>query len=708
MAKNLVIVESPAKARTIGNLLGKDYLVKASLGHVRDLPTSEMGVALDDFTPKYVIPPGKKKIIGELRKAAKDTSAIYLATDPDREGEAISWHILEAAGMKGRPIHRVVFHQITPDAIKDAFLHPRDIDHRLVNAQQARRLLDRLVGYRLSPLLWNKLRWRGLSAGRVQSVALRLVVEREQEIQAFVAQEYWTIQAQLEKRQPSTRKEQPFIAILRAIKGQKGKLSIPHQDRAQELVGDLKDATYQVTEVKQRERRQRPAAPFITSTLQQEAWRKLRFDARRTMRIAQDLYEGLPLGDGAEGGLITYMRTDSTTVATEAAQEAQGYIRQRFGVEYAPKSPRVYTTKVKAAQEAHEAIRPTSTLREPQSLAPHLNRDQLRLYDLIWKRMVASQMSDALLDATTVDVEATPARGSTRYLFHVTGTVLRFPGFRAVYLEDRDDSQDEEGQASLPNLAQGEPLTCLGLEPKQHFTQPPPRYTEASLIKALEEQGIGRPSTYAPIVSTLVERKYTQRDEGRLKPTKLGEVVSGLLTEQFPDIMEVGFTARMEEELDEIARGEREWVPMLKAFYSPFSEAVDQAMANLPRIDIPADEQCPECGKPMVVKHGRYGPFLSCSGFPECRTSKPIRQTIGVSCPQCGGDLVERRGKKGFTFYGCSNYPTCNFAANQRPLPQPCPQCGKLLVARGRSGARCTTCDFTGPLPQEEPVEVGV
>ena len=710
MPKNLVIVESPAKARTIGRLLGEDYEVKASLGHVRDLPTGEMGVTVDNgFTPKYVIPTQKRKVIQEIKKAAKDTSAIYLATDPDREGEAISWHIVEAAGLKGRPIRRVVFHQITPEAVQQAFRNPREIDLSLVNAQQARRILDRLVGYRLSPLLWSKLRWRGLSAGRVQSVALRLTVEREQEIRAFVPQEYWSIEAELERQAPrSANGERPFIASLQSIKGQKGKLAIPDEVRAKELTSQLQGAIYRVAEVKRRDRRQRPAAPFITSTLQQEAWRKLRFDAQRTMRVAQGLYEGLSTGGEGEVGLITYMRTDSTTLAPEAVQEAQQYIRKRFGGEYTPKSPRVYTTKTKAAQEAHEAIRPTSVGREPELLAPYLTRDQLRLYDLIWKRLVASQMADALLDSTTVDIEATPPAAGATYVFRATGAVIKFPGFRALYLEDRDDAQSDESQAPLPNLVQDEPLTCLELEANQHFTQPPPRYTEASLIKTLEEQGIGRPSTYAPTISTIVERGYVERESGRLQPTSLGEAVNGLLTQQFPDLIQVGFTSRMEEELDEIARGEREWVPMLQEFYAPFDKAVEEAQASLPRVDVAAGETCSVCERPMVIKKGKYGPFLSCSGYPECRNSKPLRQTAGVPCPECGGDLVARRSKKGRTFYGCSNYPTCSFTAGQRPLPQPCPQCGKLLVARGRDGARCTACDYTGPLPEEEPVEVTV
>ncbi len=703
MPKNLVIVESPAKARTIERFLGSDYAVVASLGHVRDLPTSAMGVSVDDgFTPEYVIPPGKKKVVQELKRAAKGASMVYLATDPDREGEAISWHIMEALGLKARSVRRVVFHQITPEAIREAFQHPRDIDLSLVNAQQARRILDRLVGYRLSPLLWSKLRWPGLSAGRVQSVALRLIAERERAILAFVPQEYWSIDTQLQ-RQQGTAGEGPFGAALYGVQGHKGRLAIHSGEKARELVEELKGAAYRVADVQRQERRQRPAAPFTTSTLQQEAWRKLRFDAQRTMRVAQDLYEGLPIAGEGEVGLITYMRTDSTTVAPQAVHEARAYIESRFGQEYLPPRPRVYTTRTKGAQEAHEAIRPTSLAREPRQMASALSRDQLRLYELIWMRMVASQMADALLDSTSVDIQATPARGKVVYVFRATGSRLKFPGFRALYLEGRDDDDRQDG-SSLPDLAPGNPLACLSLDPGQHFTQPPPRYTEATLVKTLEEEGIGRPSTYAPTIATLLAREYVSREGGRLQPTPLGTAVNGLLTEQFPDLIEVGFTARMEEELDEVARGEREWAPLLQEFYGPFDAAVAQAQANHQRVHVDAGQQCPLCGKPMVIKRGRFGPFLSCSDYPECRHSQPIRKSMGVACPEDGGDLVARKSKSGKrrTFYGCSNFPKCTFTIGQRPLPQPCPQCSKLLVASGRDRARCTACGFTGSRSEAE------
>ncbi len=719
MAKNLVIVESPAKARTVGRFLGRNYIAKASMGHVRDLPQGKMGVEVDDngFHPTYVVVPDKKKVIQELAEASREAETVYLATDPDREGEAISWHLLKAARIDESKARRVVFHEITQKAIREAFAHPRELDYHLIEAQQARRILDRLVGYRLSPLLWGKVR-RGLSAGRVQSVALRLVVDREREIQAFVAEEYWTIEATLAKHpQDGGEPGQPFKAMLHAIKGQDGKLNIPDGQRAGEIVADLDGASYYVESVRRRETRRSPSPPFITSTLQQEASQKLRFSARKTMMVAQQLYEGLPIGDEGSVGLITYMRTDSTNVSQEALREAAQYIRGKFGPEYAPRTPRRYTRKVKGAQEAHEAIRPTSIAREPEFIRQYLDTDQFRLYELVWKRMVASQMTDAVFDSTTVEVAADSRVSGTQYAFRASGSVLKFPGFRVVYMEDAENGADDEARDTgpLPELARDDPLDCLGLTPEQHFTQPPPRYTEATLIKALEEQGIGRPSTYAPIIATIQDRNYVEKDRGRLVPTKLGFAVTDLLTAHFPDIMDVGFTARVEEGLDEIARGERQWVPMLQDFYQPFQQALEKAMKEAERvprelIDEETDEVCEKCGRPMVIKTGRFGRFLSCSGFPECRNSRPLLNKTGVECPQCGGELVERkqRGKGGKRFYGCSNYPTCNFAVNQRPLPQPCPECGKLLVASGRSGARCTSCQYKGPVPESEAVEITV
>ena len=717
MAKDLVIVESPAKARTIGRFLGNKYVAKASMGHVRDLPTGKMGVEVDDkgFHPSYTNLKDKKKVIAELAKASREADTVFLATDPDREGEAISWHLMKAAKINESKTKRVVFHEITKDAIREAFENPRELDQRLIDAQQARRILDRLVGYRLSPVLWGKVR-RGLSAGRVQSVALRLVVDREGEIQAFIPKEYWSIESLLSKR-PQSGKQNQFKAALHSIKGQKGQVEIPNQGRAREITSDLEGAAYAVDSVRKRQTRSRPAPPFITSTMQQEASRKLRFTARRTMQVAQQLYEGLPIGDEGSAGLITYMRTDSTNVASSALADSSRYIKSKFGPEYAPNSPRFYTRKVKGAQEAHEAIRPTSIQREPTSIRQYLTSEQFRLYDLVWKRMVASQMVDALFDSTRVDVAAQSVRSSNQYNFRVNGSVLKFAGFRVLYMEDKDDApaNGKEQTTQLPPLDEGDPLDCLGITPEQHFTQPPPRYSEATLIKALEEQGIGRPSTYAPIIATIMDRDYVRKEQGRFLPSKLGTVVTNLLTKHFPDIMDTGFTARVEKELDEIAGGEREWSPVLKEFYEPFDKAIEKAMKEAERvprdqIDEETDEVCEKCGLPMVIKSGRFGRFLSCSGFPECKTSRPLLARVGVDCPECGGDLVERKqkGRGGKRFYGCSNYPTCTFAVNQKPLPQPCPECEKMLVASGRDNARCTSCGYKGPVPEEEPAEVAV
>ena len=716
MAKNLVIVESPAKARTIERFLGQEYLVKASLGHVRDLPPGQLGVEVTDgFAPQYAIPKEKQKVVTDLKKAAKDADTIYLATDPDREGEAISWHLVKAAGWDRRDTKRVVFHEITKPAIEEAFRHPREIDMRLVDAQQARRVLDRLVGYQLSPLLWQKVsggRKLGLSAGRVQSVALRLVVDREGEIEAFTAREYWTIEALL---QPQTRQGKAavtFTAAIQGIKGQRDKLELSSETAAQKVTTALKGASYSVSSVQKKEVHYRPAPPFITSTLQQEAWRKLRFSSKKTMLLAQQLYEGLPIGPEGSVGLITYMRTDSTQVAPEALHQARSYIQQRYGSTFAPKAPRVYTKKAKGAQEAHEAIRPTSIVRDPEAMQSYLSPDQRRLYDLIWKRMLASQMSNAVADSTRVDVEASgPDTHGDTYLFRATGSVVKFQGFRILYTEDRDDaSEDDEGRMPLPELSDKEVLHCVGLTSEQHFTQPPPRYTEATLIRTLEEKGIGRPSTYAPILSIIQDRNYVVKDQGRFKPTQLGRVVSDQLTGHFPTIMDLGFTAQMEESLDQIASGAMEWVPVLKEFYGPFQEALATATEQMPRVKVeePSEEVCDLCGRPMVIKTSRFGRFLSCTGFPECRGSKRLLKKTGAACPECNtGELVERNGK-GRTFYGCTNYPECKFTVRQRPLPEPCPECGSLLVAAGRDGARCTSCAFRGPLTELETTEAAV
>jgi DNA topoisomerase-1 len=703
--KSLVVVESPAKARTMGRFLGEDFVVKASLGHIRDLPPNKLGVEIENgFSPKYVISKGKRPVVTELKAASKDVAMVYLATDPDREGEAIAWHLVHAAGWDQVPIQRVVFHEITEEAIQEAFRHPRDIDMDLVNSQQARRVLDRLVGYQLSPLLWKKIQ-RGLSAGRVQSVALRLVVDREREITRFVPKEYWKIQANLRKE--GTNENNDFSALLHRINGQTDKLHIESEEHALSILQNLNEASYKIRSVLRKETRRRPAAPFTTSTLQQEASRKLRFSVKKTMLIAQQLYEGLQIGTEGSVGLITYMRTDSTHVANSAIKETQVYIRDRFGSAYTPKSPRHYSKKSKGAQEAHEAIRPTSIRREPDTVQTHLSSEQSKLYNLIWNRMVSSQMSDTVYDSTQVDIEAlTPKYG---YVFRATGSVLKFPGFRALYFEGRDDDNEEEAVGILPNLEEDNYLQCLGIDPSQHFTHPPSSYSEATLVKALEEKGIGRPSTYVPIISTILDRGYVEKNKGRFKPTRLGEVVSDQLTNHFPDIMNFNFTAQMEEHLDGIARGERDWVPVLKDFYTPFSEALRQAEHEMPRIRVeePTDEVCEKCERPMVIKRGRFGPFISCSGFPECRNARPILQKTGVACPKCNNDLVQRRGKgpKKKVFYGCSSYPSCDFTLPQKPLPEPCPECSGILVASARELAQCTQCDYKGPVPETTALE---
>ncbi len=703
MAKNLVIVESPTKARTIERILGNQHTVRASLGHVRDLPKTRIGVNVsDEFKPEYVIPSDKRKLIEEIRTLAREAPAVYLATDPDREGEAISWHLLEAAGVDPSQAKRVVFHEITEPAVREAFNHPRDIDMHLVDAQQARRVLDRLVGYELSPLVSKKLRWWGLSAGRVQSAALRIVVDREREIEAFVPVEHWSIEATLGKEQGNAAVD--FTARLHSRAGDKRALTIPNAETANGLTTDLDGASYAVGEVQVRPVKQRPSAPFITSTLQQEAWRKLRFGARKAMSVAQQLYEGVNLGNQGSVGLITYMRTDSTNLAASAVGEVRDLIRKQYGERYVPAQPRTYTRRVKGAQEAHEAIRPTSAMRTPESMRGHLSTDQYRLYDLIWKRTVACQMADAEVERTTADINAA-ARSGQGYVFRATGAVLKFAGFRALYLEGRDDAGEDDESRTLPPLAKSDALACRSLKPAQHFTEPPPRYSEASLVRALEDYGIGRPSTYATIVSTIQDRGYVQRDRGRLIPTRLGSVVSDLLTEHFTQVADLEFTARLEEELDEVAQGDLDWREMLGEFYGPFADSLQEAQTNVSRVDIPAGETCEVCGRPMNLKKSRWGStFISCSGFPECRNAKSTQNKTGVACPECGGDLMERKAKKGArrsTFYGCSNYPTCNFSVNQRPLPDPCPECDGLLVQRGRNGVKCTRCAYQGTQERE-------
>ena len=699
--KSLVIVESPAKARTVGQILGSKYVVAASQGHLRDLPKSKIGVDIEqDFQPSYVVMQDKRSLLNQLKKAGDDAANIFLATDPDREGEAISWHLQEAAKWDTRPEppKRVVFHEITKDAVEDAFRHPREIDMQLVNAQQARRILDRLVGYQISPLLWRRVQ-RGLSAGRVQSVSLRMVVDREREITSFVPVESWTIDAKLRKEGQKTE----FEAALHSVKDKRGRINIPNEDDARRYETELGGAAYRVAEVRKRDVRQRPAPPFTTSTLQQEAGRKLRFTAQRTMTAAQQLYEGLDVGAGGPVGLITYMRTDSTQVAASAITEVREYISERYGKDHMPDKPKYYSKRSKGAQEAHEAVRPTSIRRDPDSLKAHLSRDQWNLYSLIWSRMLASQMADAVSEATTADIDAA-CKSATVYNFRATGSVLKFAGFRQVYLEGKDDQEGGDGRKTLPALAAGDPLDCAKLEANQHFTEPSPRYTEATLIKAMEEKGIGRPSTYAPTIGTLVGRHYVERERNRLTPTQLGITVSDLLTEYFTDVMDLDFTAKMEGELDDVSRGEREWVPMLDEFYKPFQKALDNANEQMPRVRLEeeTDEVCELCTKPMVIKTGRFGRFMACTGFPDCRNTKPILNKTGVNCPDCGGDIVERRARgRGRAFWGCSRYPNCEFIINRLPLPTPCPECSGMMVQQGRNNSACTVCDWQEAVREE-------
>ena len=801
MAEKLIIVESPSKAKTIQKYLGPGYKVRASMGHVRDLPKSKLGVDVEhDFEPAYEVSEDKQKIIKELQSAIRGASAIYLATDPDREGEAIAWHITEATKIpKSKPIYRVSFHEITKNAVRDAMDHPRTIDRSLVDAQQARRVLDRLVGYRLSPLLWDKVR-RGLSAGRVQSVAVRLVVDREREIEAFKPQEYWTIEADLAKQ---VAKAQKFRAVLIERAGKKlDKFAVKNQEAADAIVADLDHATYAVRTITRKDKRRSAAPPFTTSTLQQEAARKLGMSAKSTMRVAQQLYEGVDIG-GSEGtvGLITYMRTDSLNVSKDAQTEARELIAERYGAAYVPERPNAYKTRAKGAQEAHEAIRPTSSRRVPENVRAALTRDQFRLYDLIWKRFIASQMSPAVFDSTTVDIAAgrgLPAQvkrdTATPYLFRATGSVLRFPGFLAVYNVSLDEGEDDEDkEALLPPLDEGELLRLLQLQALQHWTQPPPRFTEASLVKELERLGIGRPSTYAPTISTITEREYVQVADKKLVPTTLGTVVNDLLVQHFPNIVDYNFTSQMEQQLDDIAEGQLQWVPVIRGFFEPFERTLataQQEMKSVKGSGIATDLQCPtcgapllvklgkrgdflacsrhpdcsftgdlardaegqihlatqpelasgdatcdKCGRPMVVKKSRYGMFLACTGYPECKNTRDLKQTsagtleVAVAatterlCDKCGRPLAEKKGRFG-PFLGCTGYPECKNIVKLDRSGQPkappqitdeqCPECGKpMALKQGRYGPflsctgypKCKTIKklATERAPQPEP-----
>lgn len=676
MSKVLVIVESPAKAKTIEKFLGRRYAVKASMGHVRDLPKSQFGVDVEqDFEPKYINIRGKGDIIKELRNAAKGASRVLLAADPDREGEAIAWHLQHLLNIKPDDNCRIEFNEITKKAIENAVKTPRPIDHDRVDAQQARRILDRVVGYKLSPLLWRKIR-RGLSAGRVQSVAVRLICDREQEIQAFVPEEYWTLTGIFGTVKG---KSSRFPAKLLSRDGEK--ITVSDAKSMQHILQDLANAQYQIRQIKKRETHRKPAAPFTTSTLQQEAYRKLNFTARRTMRVAQQLYEGLTLGKEGTVGLISYIRTDSTRISPEIQQQARSYILQKFGADFVPTEPRQYSSG-KKAQDAHEAIRPTDILRTPETIKDLVTADQFKLYRLIWERFVASQMSSALLELTRVEIEATGSQSI--YGFRANGSIVRFPGFMQVYVEDQDGS-GKEGETILPELVEGENLKAYKLEDKQHFTQPPPRYGEASLVKTLEEKGIGRPSTYAPTIETIVSRGYVTRQDKQFIPTELGMLVVEMLKQYFPDIIDVEFTAALEEKLDQIEEGSLSWKQVIRDFYHPFKKTLDYADEQIGRVELTdeeTEEPCPQCGRFMVIKHGPFGRFLACPGFPECKTTRPILEEIGVECPRCGKQIVVRHSKKGRKFYGCSGFPECHFVAWDLPTNQKCPECGNLLAEK--------------------------
>ena len=796
MPKSLVIVESPAKAKTINKYLGSDYSVKASLGHVRDLPKKGLGVDLkNEFEPTYEIIPGKEKVIKELKAAAKLVESIYIATDPDREGEAIGWHLSEELGSKKRKIFRVMFNEITQKAIKEAFRNPGVIDSKLVDAQQARRILDRLVGYKISPLLWKNVR-RGTSAGRVQSVALRLIVEREREVRAFVPKEYWSLTANLSGHNPP-----PFDATLQKFLGKN--LEIENEAQSQEILKHLENARFLVDSVKKTEKKRNPVPPFITSKLQQEASRKLRFSVKKTMMIAQKLYEGIELGSEGSVGLITYMRTDSTRVSDDALADVRSYIDNSFGADYLPEKPVFYRSK-KGAQDAHEVIRPTSTAYNPDEIKHYLGPDEYKLYKLIWQRFLASQMKPALFDQTSVEILA------EKYMFKATGSVLKFDGFLKVYAEGKDekDEEDEELEHKLPVLTEGEILRLNKLLPEQHFTQPPPRFTEATLVKMLEEKGIGRPSTYATILTTIQDREYVVKQEGKFSPTELGFVINDVLVASFADIFDIQYTARMEEELDEIEEGKIAWTEALREFYGKFEvdlktagermgvirepeptdekcekcgspmvirwgrhgrfmacsaypeckntreiaregatanvegkaevEQIEELCENCGRPmtlkrgrfgqflactgypeckttkklaasgsgrlsipDVPLEEKCPQCGKHLVIKHGRFGEFTACSAYPECKHVK--KKTIGIACPKpnCKGDLVEKKSRRGKIFFGCDQYPNCDFTAWNKPINKPCPQCGAGYLLEKTTKKQGTihycnveTCDF--------------
>ena len=683
MADNLVIVESPAKAKTIEKYLGKRYKVIASMGHVRDLPRSQMGVDVgDNYEPKYITIRGKGPVVKDLKKYAKKAKKVFLASDPDREGEAIAWHLSKILELEESKENRVVFNEITKDAVKESFKHPRGIEMNLVDAQQARRILDRLVGYNISPVLWKKVK-KGLSAGRVQSVALRLVIDRENEIRNFKPEEYWSIEGEFRY------KKSKFTAKFLHYKNKPYKLKTKKD--VEKITSELNGDEFEITNVNKKEKTRYPANPFTTSTLQQEAARKLNFKARKTMMLAQQLYEGIDLKRQGTVGLITYMRTDSTRISQTAKDEAKSYIEEKYGTEYTSNRK---TKGKQGDQDAHEAIRPTSTLRTPDEMKAYLTRDQHRLYKLIWERFVASQMAPAVLDTVALDVTQNDIK------FRANGQTIKFKGFMTLYVEAKDD-KDNDKENKLPKLNQGDKVTATQIEPAQHFTQPPPRYTEARLVKTLEELKIGRPSTYAPTIDTIQKRNYVKLESKRFVPTELGEIVYEQVKDYFPEIIDVEFTVNMETLLDKIAEGDIGWRKVIDNFYGSFKLDVARAEEEMEKVEIkdePAGEDCEVCGAPMVIKMGRYGKFMACSNFPDCRNTKAIVKTIGVTCPKCkDGDVVERKSKKNRLFYGCSNYPECDFISWDKPIGRDCPKCNHYLMQhkKGRSSqVICSNCDY--------------
>ena len=678
MANKLVIVESPAKAKTIGKFLGRGYKVEASQGHVRDLPKSQIGVDVENgFEPKYITIRGRGEILNRIRKEARSASKIYLATDPDREGEAISWHLANVLGIDDKSPCRIEFHEVTSKAVKAAVKNPRTINMDLVNAQQARRVLDRLIGYKISPLLWRKVK-KGLSAGRVQSVATKMICDREEEIDIFVPEEYWTISA------PFTIGKAKVSARFTGFGGDKAELH--NQQEAQAVVDACRDATFRVSIIKKGERRKYPAAPFTTSNLQQEASRKLGFTTQKTMQIAQQLYEGVEIAGEGSQGLVTYIRTDSTRIADEALEAVRAMIAENYTADYLPEKPNVYKTR-SSAQDAHEAIRPTDIQRRPDAIKASLSRDQFRLYKLIYERFVSSQMTPALYDTLSVDIDA-----DSGARFHFNGQKQRFAGFTAVYEEGQDDSAEETSVNNLPELEEGMVADLGELGADQHFTQPPPRYTEASLVRALEEKGIGRPSTYAPTISTIINRGYVSRENKRLMPTELGKIVNEMMCKNFPDIVDIAFTAGMEEQLDEVEAGKAEWHKLIADFYGPFERTLEEAEKNIEKVAIEdqiSDVPCEKCGAMMVYKMSRYGRFLACPNFPECRFTMALPKNIGVPCPKCGAELLERISRKGRKFYGCEKYPECDFVSWERPVADKCPACGGRMVFKAGPKGTC-------------------